>query len=176
MEKDVPFTKKRSLELKKAMYAAVPVELHPQLDKLYETTNYKNYSPVRRFEEASGITGIYHQYKIPNDMDPLEYEALMKPMRIYELIERGLHKDMDPLVEILQKQKSRYLPAIREMYEALVELNPELKKAKISSSLIRSYVVVISGACSGFPPEDIINFSYARDRENELLNDEKRHF
>lgn len=174
MENNLPLTKEQSLSLKKAMYASVPKELYPKLDKLYSYLNYQNYSPVKRFEKAAGISGIYYQYKMPNNMDPLEYEALMKPMRIYEMIERGLSDNMEPLIEALEEQKPHNLFAVRKMYEALVELNPELQQAKISPAQIKSYVVVISGACSGFPPEDIINFSYCENKNR--LNEEKRQF
>lgn len=62
------------------------------------------------------------------------------------------------------------------MYQELVDLNPELKEARISPSQVRSYVAVISGACSGFPPEDIIEFSRAGGADNDRLNEEKRRF
>lgn len=176
MEKNVPFTLAQSQAIKKAIYASVPKEQHTELNQLYACLDYDNYSPVKRFEKASGIKGIYHQYKFPNDMEPLEYEALMKPMRIYEVLERGLNPKEDSLAIALQDQKPQSLFAVRKMYLDLVELNPELKKAQISPTQVRSYVAVISGACSGFPPEDIIEFSYAKGIDNDRINEEKRAF
>ena len=176
MEKNIPFTLAQSQAIKKAIYASVPKEQHTELNQLYACLDYDNYSPVKRFEEAAGIKGVYHQYKFPNDMEPLEYEALMKPMRIYEVIERGLNPGEDSLANALQDQKPQSLFAVRKMYLDLVELNPELKKAQISPTQVRSYVAVISGACSGFPPEDIIEFSYAKGIDNDRINNEKRAF
>ncbi len=176
MEKNIPFTLAQSQAIKKAIYASVPKEKHQELNQLYACLDYDNYSPVKRFEEAADIKGIYHRYKFPNDMEPLEYEALMKPMRIYEVIERGLNPQEDSLALALQDQKPQSLFAVRKMYLDLVELNPELKKAQISPTQVRSYVAVISGACSGFPPEDIIEFSYAKGIDNDRINNEKRAF
>ena len=81
-------------------------------------------------------------------MNPLEYEMLMKPMRIYEVIERGMNPGTDALAADLQKAKPQSLFAVRRMYQELVDLNPELKEARISPSQVRSYVAVISGASS----------------------------
>lgn len=88
MENRRPFRKEQSLAVQKEIYAAVPEERRNELAALYACLDYRNYSPVKRFEEASGLRGIYHDYKFPEDMNPLEYEMLMKPMRIYEVIER----------------------------------------------------------------------------------------
>ena len=109
-------------------------------------------------------------------MNPLEYETLMKPMRIYEVIERGMNPGTAALAADLQPAKLQSLFAVRRMYQELVDLNPELKEARVSPSQVRSYVAVISGACSGFPPEDIIEFSRAKGADNDRLNEEKRRF
>ena len=82
----------------------------------------------------------------------------------------------DTLAADLQKTKPQSLFAVRRMYQELVDLNPELKEARVSPSRVRSYVAVISGACSGFPPEDIIEFSRAEGADNDRLNEEKRRF
>ena len=176
MENRRPFRKEQSLAVQKEIYAAVPEERRNELAALYACLDYRNYSPVKRFEKASGLRGIYHNYKFPEDMNPLEYESLMKPMRIYEVIERGMNPGTDTLAADLQKTKPQSLFAVRRMYQELVDLNPELKEARVSPSRVRSYVAVISGACSGFPPEDIIEFSRAEGADNDRLNEEKRRF
>ncbi len=176
MENRRPFRKEQSLAVQKEIYAAVPEERRNELAALYACLDYRNYSPVKRFEEASGLRGIYYDYKFPEDMNPLEYETLMKPMRIYEVIERGMNPGTDALAADLQKAKPQSLFAVRRMYQELVDLNPELKEARVSPSQVRSYVAVISGACSGFPPEDIIEFSRAEGADNDRLNEEKRRF
>ena len=83
MENNAFFSKEQSLALQKKIYAAVSEEHQPELAALYACLDYQNYSPVKRFENATGLKGIYHHYKFPQDMNPLEYEALMKPMRIF---------------------------------------------------------------------------------------------
>lgn len=180
MENKRAFTKEQSLQIKQTIYAAVPQEYHQELSILYACVNYQNYSPVKRLEETLDIKGIYHNYNFPGNMPPLEYENLMKPMRLFEVLERSSAPEQErekKLKEHLQKAKPQCLFAIRQMYEELTELNPELKKAKIKPSQISSYVAVISGACSGFPPEDIVEFSQARSGEaNDKLNEEKRNF
>ena len=172
------FGKAQSLEIKRAVYASVPKEYRAGLDSLFASLNYDNYSPVRRMEEALGISGIYHQYDFPGGMPPLEFEALMKPMRVYEILEKGLcNKEEQIAGEYMKAAKSKSLFAIRRMYDELTTLNPELKAAHIEPTQIRSYVAVISGACSGFPPEDIIEFSRAtKGSANDRINDEKRRF
>lgn len=134
MENRRPFRKEQSLAVQKEIYAAVPEERRNELAALYACLDYRNYSPVKRFEEASGLRGIYHNYKFPEDMNPLEYEALMKPMRIYEVIERGMNPGTDTLAADLQKTKPQSLFAVRRMYQELVDLNPELKEARVSPS------------------------------------------
>lgn len=180
MKDNDSFTKEQSLQIKRDIFASVPQELHQELSALYTCVNYQNYSPVKRLEETLGIKGIYHEYKFPNDIKPLEYEELMKPMRIFEMLERGINRDKEAeqiIWDNMQKAKPQSLFAIRKMYNDLVELNPELKKAEIKPSQISSYVAVISGACSGFPPQDIIEFSQARSGEaNDRMNNEKRNF
>ena len=176
MENNAFFSKEQSLALQKKIYAAVSEEHQPELAALYACLDYQNYSPVKRFENATGLKGIYHHYKFPQDMNPLEYEALMKPMRIFEIIERSMNPGSDDLLAELQEVKPQSLFAVRKMYQELTELNPELKEAAISPTLVRSYVAVISGACSGFPPEDIIEFSKAKGADNDRINEEKRQF
>lgn len=170
--------KKHSLEIQKKIYQTIPVTYRDALNRLYQCLEYENYSPVKRMEEKLGISGIYTQYKFPNGMDALEYESLMKPLRIFEMLERG-HRgnttEENITAEYLLTKKNDFLPEIRQMYDELTDLNPELKTAQIATDKIRSYVAVISGACSGFPAEDIIAFSTNTSEEaNTALNNRKR--
>ncbi len=170
--------KRHSLEIQKEIYQSVPSEYRNALDRLYQCLDYENYSPVRRMEEKLGISGIYTQYKFPQNMNALEYESLMKPLRIFEMLERG-HRgstaEEHTAAEYLLTKKDKFLPEIRQMYDELTDLNPELKAAQIAPDKIRSYVAVISGTCSGFPAEDIIEFSRSTSEEdNTALNNRKR--
>lgn len=170
--------KKRSLEIRKDIYNGVPAEYHPALNDLYKPQEYENYSPVKRLENRLGISGIYQEYKIPNDMKPEEYEALMAPMRIFEMLERGYGADNENeeiVIEHLQFKRAKCLAEVRGMYKELIELNPELDEAEIRPNRISSYVAIISGACSGFPSEDIIEFSQSYSKEkNDEINRRKR--
>ena len=53
MENRRPFRKEQSLAVQKEIYAAVPEERRNELAALYACLDYRNYSPVKRFEEAS---------------------------------------------------------------------------------------------------------------------------
>ncbi len=55
MENRRPFRKEQSLAVQKEIYAAVPEERRNELAALYACLDYRNYSPVKRFEEASGL-------------------------------------------------------------------------------------------------------------------------
>lgn len=169
---------KQSQTLKKSLYDAVPEEYRPGLDSIYQNIDYDNYSPVKRLENKLGISGIHENYQFPGNMNALEYESLMKPMRVFEMFERGFQGATETEVvaqQCLMAQKGKFLFEIRNMYNELVSLNPELKAAEIKPTQIRSYVAVISGACSGFPAEDIIEFSRATSPEkNDAINDRKR--
>lgn len=170
--------KKRSLEIKKDIYNGVPPEYHSALNDLYKPQEYENYSPVKRLENKLGISGIYQEYRIPNNMKPEEYEALMAPMRIFEMLERGYgaeNESEEIAIEYLQPQKAKCLAEVRGMYKELVELNPELEEAEVRPNRISSYVAIISGACSGFPTEDIVEFSQSYSKEkNDEINNRKR--
>ena len=176
MENNTAFSKEDSLSIFQTIQATVPQQQQSEFKNLYRLVDYQNYSPVKRFEEASGLQGIYYNYKFPNNIDPLEYEELMKPMRIYEVLERGAATISDELATALKETQRQSLFAIRHMHNDLIELNPELKKAETVSTHIRSYVAIISGACSGFPPEDIIEFSQAKGEDNDRINKEKYEF
>lgn len=170
--------KKRSLEIKKDIYNAVPQEYHSALNDLYKPQDYEHYSPVKRLENRLGISGIYKKYKFPNDMKPEEYEALMEPMRIFEMLERGYNPENEKeeiVIDYLQSQKSKCLFEVRQMYNELAELNPEIKAAEIKPTQVRSYVAVISGVCSGFPVDDIVEFSQSTYKEkNDEINERRR--
>ncbi|MBO5442383.1 MAG: hypothetical protein J6A33_01190 [Alphaproteobacteria bacterium] len=170
--------KKRSLKILKEIYQSVPPEDRNALDRLYQCLDYENYSPVKRMEQKLGISGIYTNYKFPQGMEAADYESLMKPLRIFEMLERG-HQGNSVEEEIaarhLLAKKEHFLPEIRQMYDELTNLNPELKTARIIPDRIRSYVAVISGACSGFPVQDIVEFSLSTsDEKNTALNNRKR--
>lgn len=170
--------KQHSLEIKKDIYNGVPLEYHSALNNLYKPQEYEHYSPVKRLEEKLGISGIYQEYKFPDNMKPEEYETLMGPMRIFEMLERGYgaeNENEEIAIESIQPQRAKCLVEIRGMYKELVELNPELKEAEIRPNRISSYVAVISGACSGFPTEDIVEFSQSYSKEkNDAINNRKR--
>lgn len=170
--------KKCSLEIKKEIYSGVPEEYHQALRDLYKPQEYEHYSPVKRLEDRLGISGIYQEYKFPNGMKAEEYEALMRPMRVFEMLERGYvagNEDEEIAIEYIQPQRGKCLAEIRGMYKELVELNPKLEEAEIRQNRISSYVAVISGACSGFPAEDIIEFSQSYSKEkNDEINNRKR--
>ncbi len=167
--------KAKSLLLKQKLYRTVPEKYRGDMDELYQKVDYPNYSPVRRFENAVGISGIYHAYNIPGSMTPEEYEAGIKPMRVFEMIERGYYPALNRAVDYLFDIYDDFLKEIKTCYVELQECNPELKNIKpYNTEEIRSYVALISGVCSGFPPEDIAAFVAARDpAANECLNRRK---
>ena len=70
-----------------------------------------------------------------------------QPMKEDALLTSPLEYTNEPYAADLQKAKPQSLFAVRRMYQELVDLNPELKEARISPSQVRSYVAVISGAC-----------------------------
>ena len=175
--------KRQSIVLKQKLYKSVPQKYHNDLDSLYKQVDYQNFSPVKRFEEAVGIKGIYHQYNIPGSVSPEEYESYIKPIRVYEMIERNLaFSEDDPSYDNKLKVKGYlfddydlFLSEAYECYKELLAINPEIKNIKPYDKYeIRSYVAIISGVCSGFSPEDIAAFVAARNpSDNEALNNRR---
>lgn len=173
------FSKEHSLEVKEKIYNAIPKELHKVVDDIYSSKDYDNFSPVTRLEQELGISDIGQKYKFPNNMDPIEFEELMKPVRIFEFMERGMVKphseEEQQAIEYLQSSKPRAMFEVRMMYNELIKLNPELKEAVVNPNEFKSYVAVISGACSGFPKEDIIEFSEARSEESNMAINQRKY-
>lgn len=167
----------QSAQLQNKIYNSVPEEKRPMLNGLMAGLAYEQYSPVTRMEDKLGIKGIYQHYKIPQNMDPLDYETLMKPMRLFEVIERVLDKEdkkNKQLSENLSEARAGAFSMIREMHQELITLNPELGDVPVRPNRISSYVAVISGACSGFPQEDIKEFAIANiNGTMDELNDRK---
>ena len=167
--------KRQSIILKQKLYKSVPQKHHSDLDVLYKQVDYQNFSPVKRFEDTVGIKGIYHQYNIPGSVSPEEYESYIKPIRIYEMIERGHYPNKNRAVEFILDEYDTFLDEAKKCYNELQNINPEIKNIKpYNNQEIRSYVAIISGVCSGFPPEDIAAFVVARNpNDNDALNQRK---
>ena len=172
--------REKSIILKSKLYKAVPRENYDFLTELYSYVDYPNYSPVKRLEKAIGIRGIYHHYRFPGNISPEDYEDMMKPIRVFEMIERGLAPktpQSSAVINGLAQIKPQFLNEIRAMHRELIRLNPELQDIiPLRPAEIRSYVAIISGACSGFPPEDIAAFNHASEsaEANLFLNRRKR--
>ena len=144
---------------------AVPKNLLPAFAEIYQKVDYTNYSPVKRLEEKVGINGVYKNYNIPLNMSPENFEALAKPMRLFEMFERGFEPKNDGEKEVVAKLKPfkpLALSLTKQMSADLIKLNPELAQIEIKHpNLVRSHIALISGVCSGFPVEDIKQFMEA---------------
>ena len=180
IEQERVMNREKSIILKSKLYKAIPRENYDFLTELYGCVDYRNYSPVKRLEKAIGIRGIYHRYRFPGDVSPEDYEDMMKPIRVFEMIERGLTPETpqtSAVINGLAQIKPQFLNEIRAMHRELIRLNPELQDiVPLRPNKIRSYVAIISGACSGFPPEDIAAFNHASEspEANQRLNRRKR--
>ncbi len=165
----------KSLKLKQDFYRGLAPDEAAGMDALYHMVDYENYSPVKRLEEGLGISGIYHDYRFPEGMTPEGYEALMKPARVVEMLERGYYPEQDNerlAVEKVLEHFDEALSLVKGMYEELCLLNPEIASiVPVRQDQVRAYVLIVSGVCSGFPPEDIRAFNDARkESDNQALN------
>lgn len=159
---------------------AIPKNLLPAFAEIYQKVDYTNYSPVKRLEEKVGISGVYKNYNIPQGMSPENFEALAKPMRLFEMFERGFEPKNDEEKEVVAKLKPfkpLALSLSKQMSADIIKLNPELAQIEIKHpNLVRSHIALISGVCSGFPVEDIKQFMDAAGNSFLLsqINERKR--
>lgn len=125
-------------------------------DSLCNSCSSQPFSPVKNLENMLGISGIYKKYNFPENIEPEDYEMLAYPANIFQFDERAnLKSDSKKAYELLEPVKEKSFQHIKNMYTALVKLNPELKEIEIKKEGIYPYIAIISGACSGFPSEDI---------------------
>ncbi len=167
----MPINKEESLVLKQKMYKALEPEKHLRMDNLFDSYG-EGYSPVAALEKTLDISGIQHHYKIPGGMEALEFERLLRPLRAFSLLEKGdagMVKDME---ECMAENKVEFWKRSKSLYDEFVELNPELKGCKVNGTL-RDYMAVLSGACSGFPPEDVMEFIGSKGERNNYINERR---
>lgn len=159
---------------------AIPKNLLPAFAEIYQKVDYPNYSPVKRLEEKVGISGVYQNYRFPYNLSPENFEALAKPMRLFEMFERGFepkNDDEKEVVAALKPFKPLALSLSKQMSDDIIKLNPELAQIEIKHpSLVRSHIALISGVCSGFPVEDIKQFMEAAGNPSLLAQiNERKH-
>lgn len=108
--------------------------------KLFKKTEDSPYQPTKVIDDTLK-TKLFCDYKIPDSVNP-------KDLEVY------LHK----FSRILDKPKSKdeIETAVNDIYKKLLELNPSLKG--IASTDFHEIWSVISGALSGYLPEDISFF------------------
>ncbi|MFV0626802.1 MAG: hypothetical protein ACK5N8_05595 [Alphaproteobacteria bacterium] len=138
------------------------------LKSLLKSVSYENYSPVKRVEDILGVSGVQQQYKFPQDIEPLEFESYLKPLRIFEIEEKGyLPFPEKEAMSFILPQKKEALKFAESAFDELAKLNPELKEIP-NKKTIHNYVAILSGVCSGFPIEDITEFcDYIRNDDQE---------
>ena len=150
------------------------------LESFSKCANYENYSPVKQLEAILGISGISREYKFPEDITPLTFESYLKPLRIYEMAERGCLKyEEEEATKFLAPLKPEALRFAENVFGQLAELNPELKEVP-NQKTIHNYVAIISGVCSGFPLKDISDFcdsiQNGNTEKNKQLNYNKKKY
>lgn len=131
-------------------------------EDLMKSVNRGTFSPVKTVENMLGIGGVSQEYNFPENISPLEYEAYMYPANIFQIDERGcIDNDSQEALLVLKKFEPQCKDYIIDMYNALVDLNPELKEIPVDTKKSYGYISIISGACSSFPIDDIKTFCTA---------------
>lgn len=116
------------------------------------------YSPMKEFEEKTGLTGLSFDYKMPEGKDAstveIDYEIIRLGSGILYDLDRSPNVfDFKP--SVMPEQRQIYLCYVRDLISSLKDLNPELRGVALKQDNVDQSVDFILGVTSGYNPDDI---------------------
>lgn len=149
-------------------------------------------SSAKEFSDKLAEKGIilpiklFHSYKLPDDISPVEYEKIVQEINLYTIFSKGILYDENLIKysdirlnndekEIIEKhvilEQPRYEDLLKAEVIKIKQLNPELMYINTDDG-IYDKLQFLEGVNYGFAPEDIEYF-LKRLMTDELINQDK---